>query len=193
MLVQASRKLRARARSVLAVPALLVSGLALGACAPAKPPVDPEPSEPETTTPAPPAPPPPPAPTPSLYERLGKRDAIGGVVDELLGDVLADNRINKLFDKARKDKERAKQLRARLIAELCVVSGGGDDCGYDGKPMKDAHRGMTIGEAQWNAFVEDLTIALKTRSVDDALSQELVHKLEQQTKADIVTPGKGKP
>ena len=114
------------------------------------------------------------------------------MVDELLGDVLADKRINKLFDKARKDKEHARKLRGRLVAELCVVSGGGDDCAYDGKPMKDAHKGMNIHEGQWNAFVEDLTIALKTRNVDDALAKELVDKLEQQTKADIVTPGKDK-
>ena len=157
------------------------------ACSPAKPPVDPEPSEAETT---PPPPPPPPA-TPSLYERLGKREALDAIVEELLGNVLADNRISKLFDKAKKDKDRAKQLRTRLVAELCVVSGGGDECAYDGKSMKEAHKGMNIGAAQWDAFVEDLTIALKTRNVDDGVAKELLDKLEQKTKADVVA-GKGK-
>jgi hemoglobin len=154
----------------------------LSACSPAKPPVDPEPSEAETTPP--PAPPP---PAPSLYERLGKREALEGIVDELFGNVLADNRISKLFDKTKKDKDRAKQLRARMVAELCVVAGGGDECAYDGKSMKDAHKGMSIGEAQWDAFVEDLTIALKTRSVDDAMAKELLDKLDQKTKADVVS------
>jgi hemoglobin len=158
----------------------------LCACGPSKPAVDPEPAAPETVPP-PPAPPPPP-PAPSLYERLGKRDALEGVVEELVGNVLADNRINKLFDKVKKDKERAKQLRARLVAELCVVAGG-DDCNYDGKPMKDAHKGMNIGDAQWNAFAEDLSIALKTRNIDDALAKELMDKLESATKGDIVTGG----
>jgi hemoglobin len=160
------------------------------ACSPAKPPVDPEPSEAETT---PPPPPPPPPPAPSLYERLGKREALDAIVDELLGNVLADNRINKLFDKAKKDKDRAQQLRTRLVAELCVVAGGGDECAYDGKSMKDAHKGMNIGAAQWDAFVEDLTIALKTRNVDDGVAKELLDKLEQKTKADIVVrSGRGK-
>jgi hemoglobin len=171
--------------------AALVLALGFVACGPKKPPVDPEPSEPEEAS-APPAPPPPAAPAPSLYERLGKHDALDAVVDELLGNVLADRRISKLFDKARKDKDRAKALRTHLVAELCVVAGGGDECAYDGKPMKDAHQGMKIGEAQWNAFIEDLTIALKTRNVDDALAKELIDQLEQQTKADIVTGGKGK-
>jgi hemoglobin len=159
------------------------------ACSPAKPPVDPEPSEAETTPP----PPPPPAPaTPSLYERLGKREALDAVVDELLGNVLADNRISKLFDKAKKDKDRAKQLHTRLVAELCVVTGGGDECAYDGKSMKEAHKGMNIGAPQWDAFVEDLTIALKTRNIDDGMAKELLDKLEQKTKADVVGSGKGK-
>jgi hemoglobin len=159
------------------------------ACSPAKPPVDPEPSEAETTPP----PPPPPAPaTPSLYERLGKREALDAVVDELLGNVLADNRISKLFDKAKKDKDRAKQLHTRLVAELCVVTGGGDECAYDGKSMKEAHKGMNIGAPQWDAFVEDLTIALKTRNIDDGMAKELLDKLEQKTKVDVVGSGKGK-
>jgi hemoglobin len=162
--------------------------LVASGCGASKPAEAPEPAETEA---APPPPPPPPAaPPPSLYERLGKREALEGVVDELLGNVLADNRISKLFDKAKKDKDRTRQLRARLVAELCVVSGG-DDCNYDGKPMKDAHHGMNIGELQWNAFMEDLSIALKTRNVDDALAKELVDKLTEETKGDIVT-GKGK-
>ena len=163
--------------------------IATAACGPAKPPAEPEPVEAE---PAPPPPPQPaPVPVPSLYERLGKREALEGIVDDLMGNILADKRINKLFDKARRDKDRAKQLHARLVAELCVVAGG-TDCNYDGKPMKDAHQGMGIGEAQWSAFVEDLTIALKTHSVDGALIKELVGKLEEQTKADVVAPAKGK-
>jgi hemoglobin len=169
----------------LLLAAVAVAGAS--ACSPAKPPVDPEPSEAETT----PTPPPPPPATPSLYERLGKREALDAIVEELLGNVLADNRISKLFDKAKKDKDRAKQLHTRLVSELCVVAGGGDECAYDGKSMKEAHKGMNIGAAQWDAFVEDLTIALKTRNVDDGVAKELLDKLEQKTKADVVA-GKGK-
>jgi len=145
--------------------------------------------EPETVaSQAPEPPPPPPAPPPpSLYERLGKKDALQGIVEELMGNVLADNRISKLFDRDKKDKDRGKQLQARLVGELCVVAGGGDECGYDGKSMKDAHKGMNITQAQWDAFMEDLAIAMKTRSVDDALSKELASKLEEQTKADILS------
>ncbi|HEX3343359.1 MAG TPA: group 1 truncated hemoglobin, partial [Polyangiaceae bacterium] len=131
--------------SLLVALVALVAVAGTSGCSPAKPPVDPEPSEAETTPP-PPAPPPPAAP--SLYERLGKREALDGIVDELVGNVLADNRISKLFDKDKKDQGRAKQLHTRLVAELCVVADGGDECAYDGKSMKEAHKGMNIGPAQ---------------------------------------------
>jgi hemoglobin len=159
------------------------------ACGAPKPPAEPAP--PESDAAAEPPPPPPP-PAPSLYQRIGKKEALAGVVDELMGNVLADNRIAKAFEKARKDKARAKQLQARLVAELCVVAGGGDDCAYDGKSMKDAHTGMSVTSGQWDAFIEDLSIAMKTRGVDDSVAKELVDKLEQQTKADIVASPKAK-
>jgi hemoglobin len=184
-----------RARILAAVAAACVSSVVVGAacavagCGPSKPAVDPEPAAEEPAAPA--AAPPLPPPAPSLYERLGKKEALDGVVEELLGNVLADKRFAKLFDKVRKDKDRTKQLRARFVAELCVVTGG-DDCGYDGKPMREAHKGMNIGEPAWGAFVEDLTIALKTRNVDDALAKELLDKIDGATKADIVSSGKAK-
>jgi hemoglobin len=175
----------------LAAIAATVAAALVFACGAPKPAEEPPAPEPEPS--AEPAPPPPaPPPQPSLYERLGKKDALAGVVEELMGNVLADNRIAKAFDKARKDKNRAKQLSARLTAELCVVAGGGDDCGYDGKSMKDAHAGMNVTAVQWDAFIEDLSIALKTRGVDDAASKELVDKLQSSVKGDVVSAGKGK-
>ncbi len=174
----------------LVQPALVAALLVVAGCGASKPAA--EPSTPEPPASAEPAPPPPPPPAPSLYERLGKKDALAGVVEELMGNILADNRLGKLFDKARKDKNRAKQLSARMVAELCVLAGGGDECAYDGKPMKEAHASMNITGAQWDAFVEDLIISLKTRSVDDATAKELVDKMTAATKADIVSHGKVK-
>jgi hemoglobin len=187
-----------RASAVLAVRMVVLVSMAslgaMGACGGKKPAEDPSGTEsdggPEGQEPEPPSPPPP--PKPSLYERIGKREALAGIVEELLGNVLADNRISKLFDKGKKDKNRSKQLAARMVAELCVVAGGGSECNYDGKSMKDAHDGMNIASAQWDAFIEDLSIAMKTRGVDDATAKELVDNLERQTKSDIVAAPKGK-
>jgi hemoglobin len=166
--------------------ALWIGVVAFAACGAKKPAVDPSETEQEGGSDAQveAAPPPPP---PSLYSRIGGRPALTGVVEELMGDVLADKRIARLFDKDKKDKDRSKQLAGRLVEELCVIAEG-DDCSYDGKPMKDAHAGMKIAPAQWDAFMEDLAIALKTRGVDDALAKELIDKLTAKTKGDIVGP-----
>jgi hemoglobin len=184
--------MRAPAIAAALLGAALLALVALAACGQDKPPAAPPPPVGAATSPPPPPPPPPaPPPPPSLYERLGKREAVTGIVDELMGNVLADKRINKLFDKSKKDKDHAKQLRDRFVEELCLVAGG-DDCKYDGKPMKEAHEGMGIREAQWGAFAEDLAIALKTRNIDDSLAKELLDTLQAQTKTDIVAPGKDK-
>ncbi len=133
---------------------------------------------------------PPPPPPPSLYARLGKREGLTAVANELAGNLVADKRFGKLFSKMAKDKDRAAHFEASLVEELCVVAEG-DDCNYQGKPMKEAHQGMNITEAQWTAFVGDLDDVLKLHDVDPALVKELDDKLEG-LKADIVSTPAGK-
>jgi hemoglobin len=89
----------------------------------------------------------------SLYDRLGGQPAIVAVVDDFVGNVAADNRINGFF--ARTDIPRLKRL---LVEQICAGTGG--PCTYTGRDMKTAHRGMNITEAQFNALVEDLVKSL---------------------------------
>lgn len=158
----------------------IAGSIAVSACAASKPAQEPAPQSDAAAEPPPPPPPPPPPapPAPSLYERLGKKDAIAGIVDELVSDLLADNRIAKAFDKERRDRGRRKAYAEHATAELCFVAGGGDDCAYDGKTVP-ARLGMNVTPAQWDAFVEDLSIAMKTRGVDDATTKELIDQLNQ--------------
>ena len=130
----------------------------------------------------------PPAPK-SLWERLGGKDAVAAVVDELLVNALADNRINKFFEKVKKDEPKKKLLRDAFVAFICDKTGG-TDCNYtSNKSMKDVHKDMKLTEAHWNAFVEDLKIALASKNVADDLQTELLTELAK-TKGDIVTPKK---
>jgi hemoglobin len=127
----------------------------------------------------------PPAPK-SLWEKLGGKDGVGAVVDELLVNALADNRINKFFEKIKKDEAKKKQLRDVFVAYICDKTGG-TDCGYTAtKSMKDVHAGMKLTMAHWNAFIEDLKIALASKNIPDDLQTELVAELDK-VKADIVT------
>jgi hemoglobin len=119
------------------------------------------------------------APRASLYERLGGQPAVVAVVDDFIGNVAADARINRRFAKTDID-----QLKARLVELICVGTGGG--CVYTGADMKKAHAGMRITDAEFTALVEDLVKTLDKFQVPAREKNELLAILGPM-KADIVT------
>jgi hemoglobin len=94
----------------------------------------------------------------SLYDRLGGKKAIAAVVDEFVGRVAADSRINAYFGATASDAARLKKFKGNLVDQICEASGG--PCKYKGKDMKSAHMGMGISGGDFNALVEDLVGAL---------------------------------
>lgn len=119
----------------------------------------------------------------SLYERLGGKKAIVAVVDEFVGRVAADNRINGFFKETASDPNRLAGFKGKLVDQICEASGG--PCKYTGKDMKSAHQGMRISEADFNALVEDLVGALDKFKVAPADKQTLLGVLGPMKK-DIV-------
>lgn len=115
----------------------------------------------------------------SLYERLGGQPAITAVVDDFVGNVAADSRINGFF--ARTDIPRLKTL---LVEQICAGTGG--PCKYTGRSMKLAHAGMGVGDAQFGALVEDLVKTLDKFGVPAKEKNELLAILGPM-KSDIVT------
>ncbi|HZI83476.1 MAG TPA: group 1 truncated hemoglobin [Casimicrobiaceae bacterium] len=103
----------------------------------------------------------------SLYDRLGGQGAIKAVVDDFVGNVAADKRINGYF--ARADVPR---LKGNLVDQICQATGG--PCVYKGKDMKTAHKGMGISDADFNALVEDLVRSLDKFNVPAKEKGELL-------------------
>src|SRR5438132_10165848 len=98
---------------------------------------------------------------PSLYDRLGGREGIKKVVDDVVVNLAADSRVSARFkDMKGPDLER---LKTNAADQVCQATGG--PCSYFGKDMKEAHKGMNITEAEWNATVEDLDKALDKNKV----------------------------
>jgi truncated hemoglobin YjbI len=95
---------------------------------------------------------------PTLFTNLGGLTAISAVVDEFLGIVVADNRINKFFAQTVASPQRVAALRQNLIDQVCAGAGG--PCTYQGRDMKTAHRSMQITDVEFDALVEDLVKAL---------------------------------
>jgi hemoglobin len=114
----------------------------------------------------------------SLYDRLGGKPAITAVVDDFIGNVAGDTRINKRFATAD-----IPRLKTMLVNQICQASGG--PCIYTGASMKDAHKGMKITDAEFNGLVEDLVKSLDKFKVPSQEKGELLTALGGM-KGDIV-------
>jgi hemoglobin len=114
----------------------------------------------------------------SLYDRLGGKAAITAVVDDFVGRVAADVRINQKF--AKSDIPRVKTM---LVDQICEATGG--PCKYTGRSMADAHRNMAVTEGEFDALVADLVATLNQFKVPEPEQKELLTTLAAM-KRDIV-------
>jgi hemoglobin len=114
----------------------------------------------------------------SLYDRLGGKPAITAVVDDFIGNVAGDTRINKRFATAD-----IPRLKAMLVNQICQASGG--PCTYTGASMKDAHKGLKIADGEFNALVEDLIKSLDKFKIGAQEKNDLLGALGG-VKPDIV-------
>ncbi len=114
----------------------------------------------------------------SLYERLGRIESIGVVVEDFRDRVARDDRINQKF--ARTDLGR---LTRMLIDQVCQAAGG--PCTYTGRSMKDAHAGMGVTSGEFDALVGDLVATLNQFRVGKTEQGELLGVLGP-LKPDIV-------
>ncbi len=114
-------------------------------------------------------------PTPTeatLYTRLGGIDAITAVTDQFIANVAADSVINKDFAATVADPQRFAMFRQNLIDQIAAGTGG--PYTYKGKTMLEAHKGMGITDAEFNALVGDLVMALDKFKVPEKEKNELL-------------------
>ena len=119
----------------------------------------------------------------TLYGRLGGKKAITAVVDEFVGRVAADTRINRFFAAAAADPQRLASFKTKLVNQIYQASGG--PCKYMGEDMKTAHMGMGITGPQFDALVGGLVDALDKLKVGEKEKDELLGALGPM-KSDIV-------
>jgi hemoglobin len=119
-------------------------------------------------------------PSASLYDRLGKKEAITLVVKDFVEERVAkDARINAFFKNAD-----IPGLETKLVDQICEASGG--PCKYTGKDMKTSHAGLNIKEADFTALVEDLKASLDKFKVGAKEQNDLLGALAKMHD-DIVT------
>jgi hemoglobin len=158
-----------------------------------KPPADTaaEAVEPKTTKPAQPKPP---APAATLWDRLGGGKNVKKIVDDFVAIAAKDAKVNftrggrvKLDDTA---VDHFKQMMVNFISQ---ETGGPYE--YTGKSMKEAHQGMGITDAEFDATAADLRQALEKNGVKAAEVKQVLQAAES-TRTDIVEakkPAQKKP
>jgi hemoglobin len=114
----------------------------------------------------------------TLYQQLGEKSAIEAVVEDFVGRVAADSRINGRFANAN-----VPRLKAMLVEQICQAAGG--PCTYRGRDMKSSHAGMGITAQDFDALVEDLVATLDKFRVPAKEKSELLSVLGPM-KRDIV-------
>ena len=60
----------------------------------------------------------------TLYKSLGGKKALVAVVDDFVGRVAADNRINSFFKATAADPKRLAKFKKNLVDQICEASGG---------------------------------------------------------------------
>ncbi|MEX2575844.1 MAG: group 1 truncated hemoglobin [Halofilum sp. (in: g-proteobacteria)] len=103
----------------------------------------------------------------SLYRALGERPGITAIVDETLRTISRDRRIVEVFADAD-----ISRVQEKLVEQICDISGG--PCEYSGDPMDEAHADLDIAPPEFNAFVEDLQIAMERLSIPISAQNRLV-------------------
>ena len=115
----------------------------------------------------------------ALFHDLGGRDGIATIVDDATSNFLADPRIEATFDNTNMDR-----YKTNLTDQLCVVAGG--PCVYKGQSMHDAHKGLHLTNADFNALVEDLQAGMDKAGVSFATQNRLLARLAPMNR-DVVT------
>lgn len=98
---------------------------------------------------------------PSLYQRLGGREGIAGVVDDFVVNAVADPKIGPAFKQLQP--AQVLKLKSNISDFMCDATGG--PCAYLGRTMKDAHKGMQLTDADVQACNAALEKALDKRNV----------------------------
>jgi hemoglobin len=113
------------------------------------------------------------------YDAFGQKAGITSIIDDFVGNVAADNRINAYFAHAN-----IPFLKASLVNQVCEALGG--PCKYTGPAMGPLHHSMGVTQAAFNALTEDLQLSMTKYNVPIPAQNHLIGILAPMSK-DIIT------
>jgi hemoglobin len=115
----------------------------------------------------------------TLFQDMGGQEVLAKLANDTTDNFLADPRIKATFDNSNMDR-----FRQKLAEQFCQVAGG--PCIYTGHSMRDAHRGLHLTNADFNAVVEDLQRAMDKNGISFATQNRFLARLAPMQR-DVVT------
>lgn len=106
----------------------------------------------------------------SALAPYGGYRGLGMMTERFVERVTRNPRIGHFFKDVETDR-----LAALLTEQFCEVLGGG--CRYSGKSMREAHDGMKVRQADFNALAEDLQAAMTEAGYPQWAQRRLVARL----------------
>jgi len=119
----------------------------------------------------------------SLYDRLGRYDAISQIVDSYLKGIRSDPQFSRFSGRGADSLSRAKQL---LKDQLCSLTGG--PCTYIGRDMKTAHSGLGITSDEWAVNMKYMADALDKAKVGSKEKTEFLAIIDSLKPAIVERP-----
>lgn len=108
----------------------------------------------------------------TLYERLGGRERIAALVDEIVEEHMRNPRISARFLPYREEPERLARIKGHLVDFFVTGSGGPGE--YAGRSMSEAHRGFNIDEAEYMAATDDILNVLDRNGIDEQSRKDVL-------------------
>ena len=135
--------------------------------------------------------PPPVAKKATLWDRLGGEKAVRALVKDFLKAAEEDKRVNFFRDGKVKLDAKAHARMEQLFVELVSLVGGGPLDYSEKRTLKEAHAGMKITDAEFDAVLDVLRKTLESHKVGKAESDELLKRVADTRPVVVEVKGKG--
>ena len=107
----------------------------------------------------------------SLYERLGGSAGINALVEDIVAMHMENPVIQARF---RPYLETEKLVVAKKHLCAFLEAGSGGPAPYEGRSMRDTHRGMNINAAEYMAALDDILATLRKHAIDEQTQKDVL-------------------
>lgn len=131
----------------------------------------------------------------TLFDRIGGTPVITAIVDDMTTRVLADPRVNfqrkdvsvnwlgSKYDAWEPTPSNVARFKARMVQFLSLAAGGPPT--YEGRDMRESHKGMRITNNEFDAMVGDIKTSMDKLNIAQREKRDMLAIIES-TRKQIV-------